>query len=617
MIFNIPTRRLNLLIILFLLFNSCKKNKTEQDANITGTSLAFNVSGITEFQETNASTNIISENASPKSQILTINNEFEALTSTSTNQNNSNKIINKLSVSKLPPNITYRIELFKVTSGVEQHIRTLNKVSNAVTTINDTIGVQHNSTYKWYAYSYNDTAPITNTAAAVSVPMGNNKDFLYASGTIVVDFYNNKPIEILFSRKTARIQLEFDGRGVNADAFTALNVNAPTGFIKTANFNLKDNAVVGTPTNITIPNFTIGSFTNVNGTEAYRKKSAFFYTVVGGNAPSITTTGLTFNVKNNYSASLLESTRSIGSTGSPVTFPFNSSIEIGKSTLLKIDLLESGLKYIQGVNGANIIEFARSNLYRHSATGDHRYRFYPENVQIADPNAYFSFGGHIPLQLTERSGSKDPCALVYPAGRWKTATLNEINSTPQPLVGSTGLVGNLLGGLLSLLLTGDHPSYSDNYTATVKGFNSRYINYNNYSGLANSQFSATSNILAFPLNGEHVVTDLVNIPSLTLLSLNLGDTYGRTTSFWTRESTLDIPLLGIDLGGWSYFGGRTLIDLGLASVERSYAFGTPYLLAEVTLLGINVLSSNFKNIRCTRNTSWDPNSSQTNREPTY
>src|SRR5690606_41499813 len=57
-------------------------------------------------------------------------------------------------------------------------------------------------------------------------------------------------------------------------------------------------------------------------------------------------------------------------------------------------------------------------------------RFYHSDPSLnaSHPDAYFSFGGAIPGRLAKQTNPLDPCALVYPAGLWKTPSSTNLNA---------------------------------------------------------------------------------------------------------------------------------------------------------------------------------------------
>src|SRR5690606_38997702 len=94
------------------------------------------------------------------------------------------------------------------------------------------------------------------------------------------------------------------------------------------------------------------------------------------------------------------------------------------------------------------VQWSRSPLYyegNRSATSiaqlsHNPYRFYHTNPALtaSNPEAYFSYGGAIPVRLAKQTNPLDPCALVYPAGLWKTPASSDLNA-----IKSNGLTGLL------------------------------------------------------------------------------------------------------------------------------------------------------------------------------
>lgn len=605
------------LLAMLLFLASCDKPGTtgQQPGEFLGSTVVFKISGIQQDAESGGLKTKSAEkkDSTAASSLLESHGEIELLTSVDPNYREgeaSFKASQPMEVGH-----TYRVELFKVVGGTEQHYHTIDQASDDLITLDDAVVVEYNSTYRWYAYSYNNTDPITVQSGSEQVPMGNNKDFLYDSGSFTVDFYDNKPLFIVFKRQTARFQIEVDGRGMSANDITALSVTLSTGMLKTGNFSLKQGSVVASSlTDLTTPVLNLSNFSNVTG--PYRKRSAYFHSAAASGSANLTlsASALTILAQNNYSTSV-SATRNLTAAGAiPLNFGA-SSFALGKSTLLKVDLLESGLRYGTTTVGALPVTWARSNVYYHQSTGDHRYRLYPQNVQTRDPNTFFSFQGHIPLHFADKTNVKDPCALIYPAGRWKTPTFEELDVTPQ-LIGSSGILGNLLNGLVELLIDGDNPSTASYVTNNAFGSTSYYTSYDISPADQNSQYAATSRKLMFPYNGEHVVSNVLGINSESLVELNLGTTYNRYAAYWT--STQGANVLGLlDLGSWSYRAGQQTVVILVLPVTLHLAVGGAELLGDINLGSLDVLSSSFKNVRCTRNASWNPDAPMSTREPVY
>lgn len=590
--------------ISLLSFLSCTKSDSDINDSVVNAQLQFSVSGITEINPIGNSEKKGDNNAS---RFLVKHEKFEHFETTNyyTNDNLKSGLGKKTAAIAMEVGVRYRVEIYEKSGSIEKHWRTINLVANTMVSLADTIGVVYGKTYKWYAYSYNTNAVITVPEKSLEVDMSVNKDFLYASNELTISQYGNTGINILFKRKTARIAIDLDGRGSMANAITALQVVFPAGLLKTGNFNLKDEQVVASSlTNLSVADCTIdlNEFQNVYNPETYRKRFYLYSVSTVANQPilNLTVNSFTINVDNGLTTGNSTANRNFTDSGA-LTFSYsNIAMAIGSSGSLKVDILESGLTY----SGTT---WARSNLYRHSATGFHRYRFFPQNLQTNDTRSYFSFKGYIPLTLTERSASKDPCALVYPAGRWMTPMKVNFSS----ITSSEGILSNTVSGLLSVLFP-----VSTTNTDPIVGPNNNTGNYIRYTGTTTSSgnnllFAENSRYLQFPMNGFHMVSDLLTIGGVTLVNLNLGDTYGNNAAFWTYEE--GVNLIGLaGLGAWGYLGRIRKI---IVPVSRAYSTASP--ISEVNLLPplVNVLSTDFKNIRCIRNSSWEAASALPGYEP--
>src|SRR5690606_9522698 len=131
------------------------------------------------------------------------------------------------------------------------------------------------------------------------------------------------------------------------------------------------------------------------------------------------------------------------------------------------------------------------------------YRFFHTNsftsTNLAEQNSsFFSFRGLITRKYASAidANQKDPCALIYPAVLWKTPSDLELRS----LTSSSGLVGDLLGDILSIVFA--EPA-TDGAT-----FGSDYIEYPVTAG-TNPAYTAATNKLRFNYNGVKTNLDLV------------------------------------------------------------------------------------------------------------
>ncbi len=494
----------------------------------------------------------------------------------------------------------------------------MNLTANARVNTIDTVCVVYGKKYNWYAFSYNTSDEITVAPKTLTVPMGVNKDFLYASSDINITKYGNSAINILFERKTARVALDVDARGASANKITSLQATIPAGLLKTGTFNIKDQTVATSDVPSGDLQLSMSKFENQGG--EYRKivylHSAQPLITAEGASVNVSFPSLAIEVSNNLSGALNTTSTNLTSSGA-ISFSFsNVSIPIGASGVFKANLLTKGIAY----GGAT---WAPSNLYLHDYSETHRYRFYPHNKQTTDYRTFFSFGGIEPLKYTGvggvRSNVVNACSFVYPKDRWKTPNRADFSN----MTSSDGLITNVLDLLLNLLSLG--AVNQPNTQAVHKPYPESRITYTPPSG------SSWSN-LALPMNKYLPAVGLVRInetPVDPLLSIDLfklapGDLSSVTglnlfnsVHLWTGDELIDLDLLGLNLasvGSQSYLG---LIKEAAIIGERRKAVITSDITNISALGAIKILKSNFKNIRCVRNNSWNPNAEGYDPNPVY
>lgn len=601
------------MVLVCLINLSCEKS-TADNKIITDAVVQFSVSGIREVLPTASSS--ITKNVIPKTTYEHKEyDKYETFSYFDTSDGGSLKSKKLLASTTMAPGVKYRVELFEVDGAVEKHWRTLNLQANSLITLADTVGVVHGKRYKWYAYSYNTDENITVPEKSLNVSMGTNKDFLYATNEILINQKGNSVINILFQRKTARLTIDVDTRGANANSITNLQVLFPTGIIKSGVFNIQNQTVSVADVNSSLLTLNQTSFEDEGG--SYRKV-AYLYsaspiTRMGVNALSVEIPSLTFNVTNGLSGA----TNSYSETLNDIPFNFSDvNVPIASSGGLKFDFLARGIAF-------NGITWAPANLYMHDSTSNHRYRFYPHNNQTTDYRTFFSFGGIEPLKYTGVGGVRntvyDVCGMVFPKDRWRTPEASDFNG----MVSSDGLVTNVVNLLVELLSLG---SVSQGNTTAV------HTPYPDARIIYTPEDPLSLKNLSFPMNKYLPSIGLVGInqtPIDPLLALNLfqlvpGDLSGvgslslfNTVHLWTADELIDLDLLGLnilDVGSQSYLG---LIKAPALISERRKAVVTSDLTNINALGAIKILKSNFKNIRCVRNSAWNPNAPGYNPNPVY
>lgn len=495
----------------------------------------------------------------------------------------------RAATTPLAPTTSYSIYFYKKNTDNTTYtfVKSVPLTAAAAGTIN-----LDNGSYKWLAISYNNTEVLpvgaTTTTAPTNTVLDINKDVLTASSTsdLVING-NSVPLNITFNRVFSEITVEVNTLGMFAPMTETptISLTSPV-FTKTINFTT-GNLDLTPSTSI---NFTKSNFSNEPGVVGDSYKKIATYRTAGQ------PTAMTVNAK----VSQLKIKLDDGSIRDFLTTQSNQNIEFtptgGKKQRVLVGIAESALTL---GSGATAVKWSRSNLY-YQAGDATPYRFYHTNEKAAtfDPRAYFAQGGVIPGKLALRSAQKDPCALVYPKGLWKTPTYDDI----VPLTNREGLVADLLGNILDALLPTAAPgaSYSSGNYIQYTGVTGKHAAYGSTTSAANA-----SNNLRFNYNGVVPKISAVN----RLITINSVPSFGQQAAFWTNSTitnytipsllNLNLDVL-VSLGAWSYMGNnRSLLSTGL--FPRAVAVKGLGVLDNVTLLGsIEVLNSDLMNVRCVR-----------------
>src|SRR5690606_20799781 len=488
-------------------------------------------------------------------------------------------------------------------------------------------GLDPQGSYTWVALSHNDaTDAPAETPTAVDVDLPENKDVLYASGTI--DLATSNTIDITFNHVYSRIGIELNTIGVFGEITGTPAVSVSGLNIAGGSLNLLDGTLTAS-TSTSAATLSYADFVNVD--EAYDDAMiAYVYT-----AP-VAQQNFQLKVQN----LAISHVDNVGGTVSRTFFatetPFNLSVTpaAGQSHHLLLNVVESALVTN---HGGREVKWGRSNLYYRGDNGGLRnYAFYANNELSSRADGYFGFGATVPFQFATTSTQGDPCTLVYPQNLWKSPSkadfsglvsgdveFDELTEALGPLgevVDATGitsvlnLVTNLLGGVLG---SAGFNTEAPNSTLGPDPYD--YAQYVISQGGGSSAFDDASNNLRFYYNGQitditalqaigngegllgidlnNLGVDLIGNPLLQT-NLSLADTYGIASALWTDEQGAD--LLGvIEAGTWGYLG-TTSRDFRLLPLP---GFGPRYVLARntgevlngVSALGVDVLSTSMKN----------------------
>lgn len=471
-------------------------------------------------------------------------------------------------------------------------------------------GLNPDTEYTWVALSYNSVEDVpASSPTAPSVDLPANTDVLYASGTVTVS--DNPTVGITFDHVYSRIGIELNTIGVFGEITGTPDVSVSGLNLASGTLNLLTGQLTaGTTTPATL---SYADFENVD--PAYNdQKIAYLYTAPLSSAQNFTVSvqGLTIahadgGLSRTYFAN----------PNSPGTFSFNITPAAGQSHHALLNIVESPLTTNhEGVS----VQWARSNLYYRGGNGGLRnYAFYAENGQKRRADGYFAFEALEPMSFSSIVEGGDPCTLVYPAGLWRTPTIAEINS----ITTSSGVLGNVLGGILSALVSDPAPGTSNsplgvNYvqyditaggTSGTNAFGEATSNSNNLRFFKNGQITNVALLRQLGQNGllglglSDLSVDLLDVNVLGSTISVLGDSYNVSVGLWTSSRLLGGPLLsllGTSVGAQGYHAYQSAALLPLGSDPFIKATTTAELLGNVDLLGIDLADVSLKNVRCVR-----------------
>jgi len=428
--------------------------------------------------------------------------------------------------------------------------------------------------------SYNSTDNQVPENQNLALP--GNTDVLRATGEFTVSGAA-VPINVNFSRVFARIGIEINTMGmfapINSATVTVSGQNAKTGTLDVAT-----GAFVGGLTDVSLPALTYADFVNAPGSDG-QQKIAYYYTAdQTQQSLQVTVSALKIKLEDGSERSF--------ANNAPLQRSQTITPERGKNHRFLVGITESPLTF-------GGVQWSRANLYYQA--GYNPYRFYHFNQPTNDPRSFFSYGGAKPGVLARQVLPQDPCALVYPAGLWKTPAKADLASLTSG--GITGILGdlnlNVLGSTVDLLIG------AQNILATPVSGSTAGTGYAEFTATGtNTAYGANTsatNKLRFNYNG--FMRDISVVEDL--IQLDLGTTGGRYTAFWTNDRSLSLPLNLADLGVTHYLGN--FHNGGLLTGGSGFkAFRSTNLLGISVLGGLDVIKSSLMNVRCVRNTAWNP-----------
>src|SRR5690606_35020614 len=447
------------------------------------------------------------------------------------------------------------------------------------------ISVEHGQIDEWFALSYNNSTAVPEATNNV-VDIASGGSLLYAKGTFTVPTGSGDvvvPLNIVFKPRVTKVNIEINTMGMFAAA-TSATATVTGAYAAPDAIDIVTGELIGTPAPQTI---TFANFTPVANTAGQRLIATAYLAGNTGENINVSVSNLKIQLDDN-------TTRDFGNASLSQSF----APEVGMEQNIVLNFLETPLTTNRG---GTVVRWARSNLYYQDGAYN-PYRFFHKNpyTQTAtDQNkSFFSFRGHLPRTLANATESmqKDPCALVYPAGLWKTPTDQQLSS----LTSSNGLVLDLVTDLLAAVFP--EPGTSG---AT---FGTNYIQYA-VTNAPNPAYNDATNNLRFNYNGLQTNVSLVS----GLINLNLVNV-GKIASLWSSDRVADLSIL--EVGAWGYLGSTAPARLIAVPPRPERAIGARSAgVLNIDLLDLGLVGSGFHNVRCVRDASWTAKSQEATYNP--
>ena len=465
------------------------------------------------------------------------------------------------------------------------------------------IPVEKGASYEWFALSFNNTTEVPE-ATDGSVAVEDYDGILYAKGQFDVPSGDGDvvvPLNVTFKPQLTRVAIEINTMGMFAPIASA-NISVTGGYSSPEAIDITTGDFEGTSTPVTLT-------------------ADDFAPVVTGQGDRI---AHTLDVAANSSEDI-----SVSVTNLKITLDDDSERDFGLATMTQTFTPEPGMEqqitlgFVESPLTYGGVQWSRSPLYyegNRSATSvaqlsHNPYRFYHKNPALtaANPEAYFSYGASIPGKLAKQSNPQDPCAFVYPAGLWRTPTSGNLAAIKSVGLSSVLEALNLnVAGTLDLLvpviaLTAAPVSGASNVSGSAQQFVPQ-------SGINPAYGAETSSVNRLRFNYNGMVKDLSAVQDL--ITLNLGNTAGRYGAFWTRDRAINIPIVA-GIGVLHYLGHQGSISILPPAPAGPKAYEASNALA-IDLLGtLDVVKSSLMNVRCVRDSSWDPDAAGYDPNPDY
>ncbi|WP_159639036.1 hypothetical protein [Sphingobacterium composti Ten et al. 2007 non Yoo et al. 2007] len=542
----------------------------------------------------------------------------------------TNNSLSKLAAVAIKDTVKYRLLIYKGNESTPEYNLLLGKSDQP------DISLYIGHTYKWVAYSINQSTVPDISANIIPKTALANKDFMYDSKSIVIASGMNY-LNIIFKRLTTMLEVNLDTRGMFGTIANTTNLkisNGNSGVIsRTADFNVLEGIFVPNSYRDTFINSVAMKDVVATDIPLGMRKVATFYSV--GVPSSIAADQLVIRLE---PLVLKLDDNNLDKTDPPIKGKIDRTFSIANVNLKHPELTPAmGRKYtitanliesaIQVVNGG--AQWARSNLwYDASAPDKNKYRFRPSPhyrdmknrtsssaYLFTDPNDIWRFGAVTP---DGSRGTYDPCAQVYPTGLWKMPTSSDYETLKnfqsranlirigapdnlfildrgEPLSGLLGIVGTtkpyeVVAGWYNIneYLPGTEPT--DGYSANYRLNDNNTKMHNLY--LSGYGYYDNSNILTSFYKDRPKRTSVLNLGVVDLGTTLVGNGYywakdGNSASYFKFGSS-GLELLNVDI---------ILLALGVLDTKD-------FTSDVVTSVGNSV--QNYRmNIRCVRNSAFN------------
>lgn len=604
----------SLLFIFILLFTSCKKDFTNEEVAIS--QFSFNITGIKDTEELGNRAATASESMPYviQQEVKKIGEGMEAIVSIAeVTSNTIDPVIKNKNVAAkeekqtptsdtLVAKATFRVLVYNLDDTY------VGQVNSAVGSPSSSrLKLYKNVTYKYRAYSHNDSEAIPAMINNTDIPLDYSRELIVCNGTFQVPEDSDLiKLDLEFQRKSSAIEVVIDARGMYGDIenidLIEYNTSIKEGAVDVITYDAVENNSRRSTTSQP------GSALKTYNYESYnnRVKSVTFFSLAKGNLPDRITVTL---VRPTITGDRRSLDGFASDWGDDHYFKDRTlQLDVENLSALNLPLLP-GKKYriyatilMSGKEiGGNI--WGRGNLYERKRTVK---RFVPgpkgTSTLSGDPflnhfmmrvhagsNQYETIKHEISGEYFPKptEGESDPCSQAFPQGYWKIPSkedyeklftaLDTINThTRTSGRNSNAKIGTVIFGKKD---TKDDRYQGSEYSSKSTNINSRNPFIASHGGLYMAKFLLNSNSVDFNSNnqyGPNKADDPYdgNENRLTFLyfgkinSANTTSDFNKAGHYWTSSSPrialkLSIPKDG-DAKAYSFV---TMLDNEQANIK--------------------------------------------------